>query len=134
MLMYRAFIPPITTPSSAPPTPHIVASFPALTLCINAARSSARIVEAQLPRGWTNVPTLVAVSQLSAAILTLGVWDAKAKQQQESEDVKPPVAHAIAPLMDDIRIFIGALEWAESRWENVTALLSVPPFMYISAF
>jgi len=28
-------------------------------------------------------------------------------------------------LMDDIRIFIGALEWAESRWENVTALLRV---------
>ncbi|KAJ7703127.1 fungal-specific transcription factor domain-containing protein [Mycena rosella] len=126
MLMYRAFIPPIAAPSSpAPQLPHISASFPALAFCINAARSSARIVEVQMARGWTNVPTLVAVSQLSAGILTLGVWDAKAKQQQDSEDVKPPLAHTIAPLMDDIGIFLGALEWAESRWENVTASLRV---------
>lgn len=124
--MYRAFIPPVSTPSStAPTTPHIRASFPALAYCINAARSSARIVETQFARGWTNIPTLVAVSQLSAAILTFGVWDCKAKQQQESEDVKPPVAHTIASLMDDIGIFIRALEWAESRWENCTALMLV---------
>ncbi|KAJ6586991.1 fungal-specific transcription factor domain-containing protein [Mycena vulgaris] len=126
MLMYRAFIPPVATPNSpAPQPPHISASFPALAFSINAARSSARIVEIQLARGWTNVPTLVAVSQLSAGILTLGVWDAKARQQRESEDIKPPLALAIAPMMDDIGIFIGALEWAESRWENVTAHLRV---------
>jgi hypothetical protein len=60
--------------------PHISASFPALAFCINAARSSARIIETQVSRGWTNTPILVAVSQLSAGILTLGVWDTKAKQ------------------------------------------------------
>ncbi|KAJ7770173.1 fungal-specific transcription factor domain-containing protein [Mycena maculata] len=125
MLIYRAFIPPVSTPSSPASTiPHIQASFPALAYCINAARSSARIVEVQLARGWTYIPALISVSQLSAAILTLGVWDCKAKQHQEFEDVKPPVAH-IASLMDDIGIFIGALEWAESRWEMCTALLRV---------
>ncbi|KAJ7084451.1 fungal-specific transcription factor domain-containing protein [Mycena belliarum] len=127
MLMYRAFIPPVATPSSpAPRMPHISASFPALAFCINAARSSARIVEVQLARGWTNVPTVVSVSQLSAAILTLGVWDAKAKHQH---DVKPPVAHSIASLMADIGIFIGALECAASRWGNVPPLLLVCSFM-----
>ncbi|KAJ7096252.1 fungal-specific transcription factor domain-containing protein [Mycena epipterygia] len=126
MLMYRAFIRPVASPSSpAPPPPHINTSLPALAFCINAARSSARIVEVQLARGWANIPTLVSVSQLSATILTLGVWDLKAKQQQESEDVKPPLAHTIAPLMNDIGIFIGALEWAESRWENVPGHLRV---------
>ncbi|KAJ7497363.1 fungal-specific transcription factor domain-containing protein [Mycena latifolia] len=128
MLIYRAFIPPVATPTSpTQQTPHISASFPALSFCINAARSSARIVEVQLARGWTNVPTLAAVSQLSAGILTLAVWDAKAKQQQQqdSEDVKPPLAHVIGPLMDDIGIFIRALEWAENRWEHVIAALSV---------
>ncbi|KAF7361833.1 Zn(2)-C6 fungal-type domain-containing protein [Mycena venus] len=127
MLMYRAFIPPVASPSApVSPVPHISASFPALVFCINAARSSARIMEPQVARGWTNTPILIAVAQLSAAILTLGVWDAKAKQDQEfAEDVKPPIAHTIASLMDDIGIFIHALELAEPRWENVAHLLRV---------
>jgi len=124
MLIYRAFIPPVQSPSSVnPPMPHISASFPALAFCINAARSSARIVETQVSRGWTNTPVLVAVSQLSAAILTLGVWDTKAKQELEFEDVKPPLAHTIASLMDDIGVFMGALELAAPRWENVPILI-----------
>ncbi|KAJ7462376.1 hypothetical protein B0H11DRAFT_2312056 [Mycena galericulata] len=123
MLIFRAYIPPVSTPHSPMPAPpHIRASFPALAYCINAARSSARIVEVQLARGWTNIPTLIALSQLSAAMLTLGLWDFKAKQQQ---DVKPPVAHTIASLLDDFNLFIKALEWAESRWENCTALIRV---------
>lgn len=125
MLIYRAFIPPVQS-APVPSVPHISASFPALTFCINAARSSARIVEVQVARGWTNVPILIAVSQLSAAILTLGVWDYKTKQEQEFiEDVKPPLAHTIASLMDDIGVFIGALESLASRWENVPNLVSV---------
>ncbi|KAJ6625579.1 fungal-specific transcription factor domain-containing protein [Mycena sp. CBHHK59/15] len=127
MLMYRAFIPPVSTPSSpAPQMPHISAAFPALALCTRSARSSARIVEVQLARGWSNIPTLIAVSQLSAAILTLGVWDLKSKEHlQEFEDVKPPLAHTITSYMDDIAVFLGALEWVESRWENATTLMSV---------
>lgn len=123
--MYRAFIPPVASPSpQVSPVPHINASFPALAYCINAARSSARIIEAQLVRGFTNTPILNAVSQLSAAILTLGVWDAKAKQEQEfAEDIKPPLAQTITTLMDDIGVFIRALELAEPRWENVVHLL-----------
>ncbi|KAJ6499234.1 fungal-specific transcription factor domain-containing protein [Mycena sanguinolenta] len=125
MLLYRAFIPPIASPSApVSPVPHISVPFPALAYCINAARSSARIIEVQLTRGWTNTPILIAVSQLSAAMLTLGVWDAKAKQEQESaEDVKPPLAHTIASLMDDTGVFIRALELVEPRWENVARLL-----------
>jgi hypothetical protein len=83
-------------------------------------------VQLARPGGWTNIPTLIAVSQLSAAILTLGVWDLKTKQQRHQlEDIKPPLAHTIAALMDDISILIGALEWTASRWEHVAALLSV---------
>ncbi|KAJ7647258.1 fungal-specific transcription factor domain-containing protein [Roridomyces roridus] len=123
MLIYRAFIPPVSSAPAPSPGPHIPASFPALTYCITAARSSARIVEVQLARGWTNIPTLIAVSQLSAAILTLGIWDCKAKQQNESGDIKPPLAHTIATLLDDVSIFIGALEWAAGRWENCNTLV-----------
>ncbi|KAJ7178492.1 fungal-specific transcription factor domain-containing protein [Mycena crocata] len=127
MLLYRAFIPPVATnPASPAPQTHISSSIPALTYCITAARSSARIMETQVKRGWTNIPTLIAVSQLSAAILTLGVWDAKAKQQQAFEDIKPPPGQIIAMLMVDIGIFIGALEEVEGRWENVPNLMLVP--------
>ncbi|KAJ6593970.1 fungal-specific transcription factor domain-containing protein [Mycena capillaripes] len=127
MLMYRAFIPPVQSASSpVPPVPHISGSFPALAFCINAARSSARIVQVQVARGWANIPILIAVSQLSAAILTLGVWEYKARQEQEFiEDVKPPLAQTIATLMDDIGVFIGALESVQSRWENVPNLIRV---------
>ncbi|KAJ7218003.1 fungal-specific transcription factor domain-containing protein [Mycena pura] len=120
MLMYRAFIPPVQSPSSpAAQSPHIHSTFPALSYCIRAARSCARIIEVQLPRGWTNTPLLITVSQLSATVLTLGVWDAKVKDP-ESEDIKPP---AIASLMDDIAILIGALRSVESRWETVPNLI-----------
>ncbi|KAJ7287463.1 fungal-specific transcription factor domain-containing protein [Mycena rebaudengoi] len=130
MLVFRAFIPPIATPAPAPPPqlPKITSAMPALAICTRAARASTRIIEVQLarPGGWTNIPTLIAVSQLSAAILTLGVWDLKTKQQRHQlEDIKPPLAHTIAALMDDISILIGALEWTASRWEHVAALLRV---------
>ncbi|KAJ7783249.1 fungal-specific transcription factor domain-containing protein [Mycena metata] len=126
MLMYRAFIPPVASASSpVPAIPPINVSLSALTYCIAAARSSARIVEVQVARGWTNTPILIAVSQLSAAILTLAVWDAKAKQDAELEDVKPPVAQTIGSLMDDIAVFINALESLGTRWENVPNLILV---------
>ncbi|KAJ6499960.1 fungal-specific transcription factor domain-containing protein [Mycena vitilis] len=132
MLMYRAFIPPLQSPSSpVPPVAHIKASFPALEYCLNAARASARIVAVQVARGWTNIPILIALCQLSAAMLTLGVWDLRAKQEQESiHDVKPPLAHTIQSLMDDIGILIGALELVQSRWENVPNLMSVFPGLW----
>ncbi|KAF8210345.1 fungal-specific transcription factor domain-containing protein [Mycena galopus ATCC 62051] len=125
MLLYRAFIPPLASPGApVSPTPHISASFPALDYCITAARASARIIEYQVARGWLNTPILTAVSHLSAAMLTLGVWDAKAKQELEhAEDIKPPLAHTIASYMEDIGVFIRALESAESRWESAAHLL-----------
>ncbi|KAJ7188170.1 fungal-specific transcription factor domain-containing protein [Mycena filopes] len=125
MLIYRPFIPPIPS-ASASLTPQINVSVPAMKYCIDAARSSARIIEVQVARGWTNTPILIAVSQLSAAILTLAVWNAKAgKQDVELEDVKPPVAQTITSLLDDIAVFFNALEWVQTRWENVPNLILV---------
>ncbi|KAK7057146.1 Zn(2)-C6 fungal-type domain-containing protein [Favolaschia claudopus] len=125
MLMYRAFIPPLASSSATvPPVPHIRASFPALAFCVKAARSATRVIDWQVARGWTNTPILVATAQLSAAMLTLGVWEAKTKQEQSpAEDVKPPLAHTIMSLMGDIHICMRTLEMLEPRWENVTHLL-----------
>ncbi|KAJ7072263.1 hypothetical protein C8F01DRAFT_1076366 [Mycena amicta] len=119
MLIYRAFIPPVQTSTSpGPPIPGLNSPIPALTYCINAARSITRIVEVQFARGWTNVQLLISVCQLAATILTLAVWDAKAKAQT-FEDVKPP----IGTLMEDIGILLGTLEAVEGRWESVTNMM-----------
>ncbi|KAF7321610.1 Zn(2)-C6 fungal-type domain-containing protein [Mycena kentingensis (nom. inval.)] len=124
MLIYRAFIPPVKMPNSpATPVHHINFSIPALSYCIQAARSCTRIIEVQFRRGWTNVTQMTSAAQLAAAILTLAVWDAKGKEGS-FEDVKPPPAQTIGYLMDDIGILLGVLEWAAHRWENARTLLT----------
>ncbi|KAF8910393.1 fungal-specific transcription factor domain-containing protein [Mucidula mucida] len=119
MLIYRPFIPaPMSNNSTFP--------FPALSICTNAARSSARIIEEQLQRGLWNVPNLNAVSIVSASMLLVHVWDLKHKDRTEREngmDIDPPISCTVDPLLKDINIFIRALEWSSHRYEVVKPVL-----------
>jgi len=97
---------------------------PALDVCTNAAKSCARIVEKQLQRGLSNIPNLISVAHICAAILLVNVWNLKAEEKAKSaEDVKPPLAQTIEVLMNDVYIFMRALEGVGSRWESGTVYL-----------
>jgi hypothetical protein len=123
----QAFIPfPAISNDSSRPRVHPIAypdfPFPAQAICINAAKSCARIVDAQLTRGVFNFPNLIAVSYISAALLLANVWDLKSKertgQSGHLEDVKPQHVQMIQTLLEDVTVFMKALEYAELRWDN----------------
>jgi hypothetical protein len=127
VLIYRPFIPfPAISNDSSRPRVHPIAypdfPFPAQAICINAAKSCARIVDAQLTRGVFNFPNLIAVSYISAALLLANVWDLKSKertgQSGHLEDVKPQHVQMIQTLLEDVTVFMKALEYAELRWDN----------------
>jgi len=127
ILIYRPFIPypaisndpsrPRVSPMGYPDFP-----FPAQVICINAAKSSARIVEAQMKQGFSNIPNLIAVSHISAALLITSIWDFKAKDRArqgcQSEDIKPQYLQTTQVLMEDVNVFLKSLEYAELRWDS----------------
>jgi hypothetical protein len=55
-------------------------------------------------------------------MLLATVWDLKAKdrarQTDQLEDIKPQYIQTIQALLDDIALFMKALECTEMRWEN----------------
>jgi hypothetical protein len=123
MLIYRPFIirPSYSGHSSFP--------WPALQICTKAAHAVARIIEVQTPRGFWNVPLLVSAIQLTVGILLLNVWDLKAREKAVlAEDLKPPIAQVLEPLLKDIDMLIGVLESLEPRFELAGQVLYVSLF------
>ncbi|KAJ3772120.1 fungal-specific transcription factor domain-containing protein [Lentinula raphanica] len=138
ILMYRTFIPfSQILPSGMrgiriPRTPQKPSSLsvPALQICVNSAKSCARIIEEQLQRGFFNVSFLITISHVCTAILIVHLWDLKAKEFEErsnrifeTEDLKPQYALAIQSAKEDIDIFLKALEWAKPRYPSVAQIL-----------
>lgn len=89
-----------------------------------------------MQHGLSNIPNMIAVAQISAAILLVNVWDLKAKAKLQKangdEDIKPPLAQSIETLMNDINICVRALEWAAHRYGSVKILLCVLDFQIYS--
>jgi hypothetical protein len=75
-----------------------------------------------MKRGIVNVPNLIAVSHISAGTLLKNIWDLKAKerarQSGQREDVKPQHIQTIQGLLDDVTVFMDALEYAKIRWDS----------------
>jgi hypothetical protein len=112
MLIYRPFItkPSYFGPSSFP--------YPALSICTKAARAVVRIVKAQAPRGFWNVPLVVAAIGISVGILLVHMWHLKAKDKAGlAEAGEVPVSQVLESLFEDITILMGTLEVLEPRWE-----------------
>lgn len=130
MIVYRPFVFGPKPSKSSVSGQHVTEPpFPyhALNICTTAARACARIIEAQMKRGLTNIPGLCMVSYNSAGMLAWNVWDLKAQERNMRangmEDIKPPFAQRIDELLADIKIFVDALEWARPRWQLVEPLL-----------
>jgi hypothetical protein len=92
MHVYRHFIPapPMFHPSSpgdrevSPPPQPAPPPFPALAICVTAARTCAKIVEAQLRKAsydYILIPALIHAACIPAATLILALWDLKAQQK-----------------------------------------------------
>lgn len=130
ILIYRPFI-SFSTGAPYSPSENDASSFPypAMEICVEAARSCARIVEAVAERGLSNVPALMNIAHISATMLLVKVWDLKAQdkslQAQGIEDLKPPVVQRIEPFMADVNMLIHVLERAQFRWGFVSSFLSV---------
>ena len=133
MLIYRPFMPSLYVhispseqyrphqPTTLPPPYH------AMDVCIEAARSCARIIRVLTQRGLSSLPALLHAAHLSAGTLLIEIWDLKTQDRtlraQGAEDVKPPFAQRIEPLMADVDTFMRILEWAEPRWGFVSPFL-----------
>ncbi|KAF5393267.1 hypothetical protein D9757_000621 [Collybiopsis confluens] len=99
----------------------------ALTICVQAAKACAQVVEDQMRKGLSNVTLLIAVCNSCTTILVLNLWDLRAKEileQSNTEDVKPQHVMAIQRTRKDIDIFIEALELTEPRYPSVTQILA----------
>ena len=126
MLIYRPFIPaPMSGPSTFP--------FPALAICTNAARSNARIVEDQLARGLCNTPSLLATSTVSAGLLLVHTWILRLKEKAQCEFGNKPddnLSRTLAPILEDVEVFLTALERASCRYAAIRPLLCVCLSLY----
>ncbi|KAL0956545.1 hypothetical protein HGRIS_002685 [Hohenbuehelia grisea] len=130
ILIYRPFLAAISSspPTSGSASPNRDSPALALAICTQAARSCARILEDQMPKGVSSVQNLINASHICAASLSVKVWDIKKGEQGLSAVSTAPLQPgqpepSIPELMSDINFFISALQWAESRWEIASYFL-----------
>jgi hypothetical protein len=129
ILIYRPFLPgSLRSLSNAPP--HANMPVPCIGVCVNASKSCAKILRAQIQKGISNIPTLICGSHMCAAILLMNFWDLKWQERKQlqsggMEDVKPTFAVAMAELLDDVSFFIQVLEHLKPRWRNAEMYLYV---------
>lgn len=127
ILIYRPFLPgSLRSLSNAPP--HANMPIPCIAVCVNAGKSCAKILRAQIQRGISNIPTLICGSHMCAAILLMNFWDLKWQERKQlqsggMEDVKPTLAVAMAELLEDVSFFIQVLEHLKPRWRNAEMYL-----------
>ncbi|KAH7926730.1 hypothetical protein BV22DRAFT_1008428 [Leucogyrophana mollusca] len=127
ILIYRPFL-PVSLRSLANRPPHSNMPVPCIAICVNAGKCCARILRIQIQRGLSNIPSLICAAHMCAAILLMNFWDLKWQERNylqsgPLEDVKPPLAMAMAELLEDVSVFTEALELVKPRWRNAEMYL-----------
>ncbi|KAH7914147.1 fungal-specific transcription factor domain-containing protein [Hygrophoropsis aurantiaca] len=127
IIVYRPFL-PVSLRSLANRPPHSNMPVPCIAICVNAGKCCARILRTQIQRGLSNTPNLICASHMCAAILLMNFWDLKWQERNylqsgPLEDVKPPLAMAMAELLEDVSVFTNVLEQAKPRWRNAEMYL-----------
>ena len=129
MLIYRPFIP--RTPTTVEQYKRERACpYPALAICLIAAKACVGIIQQQLPNGYANVPNLSATAYQAAGTLLFGWWELKARQhlvEEGAEDVRVDV-NVMDQLLAHYKIAMQALEWAVPRWPHVELMMYVNLF------
>lgn len=104
---------------------------PCIAICVNAGKCVSRIFKALSSRGYSNIPILILGSHVCAAILLMNFWDLKWQERNHMncdgfEDIKSPLALPMAELLEEVAVFVEALEAIKPRWRSAE--------MYLSAF
>ncbi|KAF8134641.1 fungal-specific transcription factor domain-containing protein [Boletus edulis] len=128
IMIYRPFLPQ-SLHSVMNIMPRSNMPIPCIAVCVNAGKCVARILKAQITRGFSNIPTLILGSHVCAAILLMNFWDLKWQERNQMrrdgfEDIKSPLALAMAELLEEISVFIEALEAVKPRWRNAEIYLN----------
>lgn len=132
VMIYRPFIPPpcswTAQPCVAPhPHPHIDFPFAAAALCLNAAKSIARIVNTVSPKGASDAPMIIGAAHTAAAIMVMHVWELKVRDHSMRDvDVKPPppsVQPQVDALTAESEKMFTALEKLQDKWANAGVML-----------
>ncbi|KAG8213977.1 hypothetical protein J3R82DRAFT_10726 [Butyriboletus roseoflavus] len=128
IIIYRPFGPP-SLQSVMNIIPHSNMPIPCIAICVNAGKCVSRILKAQMSRGYWNIPALILSSHVCAAILLMNFWDLKWQERKQMrydafEDVKSPLASAMAELLEEVSVFVEALEAVKPRWRNAETYLS----------
>ena len=119
ILIYRPFIPSVKSDAAAKTASSRVRfPFPALPICLNAARTAIRIVEAEKRAGLSNVPIIIRACQESGGILITHIWRLKTRDRSLAAQGKPMrySGPLIEDLIADVQKVIAILDSVGDRW------------------
>ena len=119
ILIYRPFIPSVKSDTTTKTTSSRVRfPFPALPICLNAARTAIRILEAGQKTGFSNIPIIIRACQEAGGILITHVWRLKIRDRALAAEGIPRSYSGplIADLVADVQKVIDILDSVCDRW------------------
>ena len=118
ILIYRPFIPSVRSDALAKASPRARFPFPALQICLNAVRTSVRILEAEGKMGFSNIPIIVRACQEAGGILITHVWRLKTRDRMLAVEGMPRTSSGplIKDLVADVHKVINILDGVADRW------------------
>lgn len=119
ILIYRPFIPSVKSDTSTKTTSSRVSfPFPALPICLNAARTAIRILQAEKKAGLSNIPIIIKACQEAGGILITHVWRLKTRNRALAAQGIPMgySGPLIADLVADVQKVIDILDDVCDRW------------------
>jgi len=125
ILIYRPFIPSVKSDAAAKPTSSRVRfPFPALSICLNAARTMIRILEAEMQAGFSNTPVIIRACQEAGGILITHIWRLKTHDRALAIQGMPRrySGPLIADLVANVQKVVDILDGVCDRWPLACSL------------
>ena len=119
ILIYRPFIPSVKSDVGPKSTsPRTKFPFPALPICLNAARTAIRILETETKLGFGNIPVIIRACQEAGGILITHVWRLKTRDRvlAVGGNFRGYTGPLIADLVTDVHKVIDILDFVADRW------------------
>lgn len=119
ILIYRPFIPSMKSDAAAKTTPPRVRfPFPALPICLNAARTMVRILNTGKQAEFSNIPIVIRACQEAGGILITHVWRLKTRDRALAVQGIPRrySGPLIADMVADVQKIIDILDGVCDRW------------------
>ncbi|TBU33907.1 fungal-specific transcription factor domain-containing protein [Dichomitus squalens] len=102
-------------------------SHKALSICLNAARAGAYILDVQTRRGMLNITNVIHVSFVCAGVLLVHLWDLIRQYGMSRGAVSPEgraqMSQGISSVMGEIGDLMAKLEEVSAKWELAREML-----------